>query len=276
MCYLDLPSVTARTSTLAKDQIQLCRFYDLGRFDAVVGLVRMGVCVTGNSAAASVSADCFFYAMVPSLNFAAPTASFFLKPGKPVPPHPPVPPVPPAPPPPPPVVPLPRCASFQSQMVRMGCAISGSDCVLTVQLLRDHTPATAPGLGRDVTADVPGDDITVIISDFFTSFVPPKQITSLPCGNPISFTVIDDDDGQLRNTVNGGAIGIDIRSPATALWVVLSTTAQGRFSDNAFMLRPNRTRRVEFYSWGGSGDDDGAIVAELKRSLRVESLSSYL
>ena len=56
-----------------------------------------------------------------------------------------------------------------------------------------------------------------------------------------------------------------------ALYVVLTTTQHGRFSDNAFLLESGTTRVVEFISWASAMD-----LAALKRTLRVEHLYDNL
>ena len=73
----------------------------------------------------------------------------------------------------------------------------------------------------------------------------------------------------------GGAITLS--TTATALYVVLTTTAAGRFSDNAFLLEAGTPRVIEFVSWkASSGLVDAAELDLLKRSLRVEHLQPNL
>lgn len=60
-----------------------------------------------------------------------------------------------------------------------------------------------------------------------------------------------------RDFANAGTVPITLLSTHTALYVTLTTLAQGRFSDNAFI------------AWG---ELDRAL---LRKSLRVESLSDY-
>ena len=131
-------------------------------------------------------------------------------------------------------------------MGRLGCSASGSDCVLSVVV-------------TDNTANLP-------ISTNFNAFVPPKLITGLRRAE-ISLAVGDVDPAT-------GSVSINVDCSVTALWVVLSTLAQGRFSDGAFLLHANQTKTIDFLPWGELRG--AAAVAELKQSLRVESLSSYL
>lgn len=193
----------------------------------------------------SAITDCFFYSSVPSLNGAAPGASYWSKPGEPVPAHPPTPPPPPPLPPPPPAVPMPHCTAFASQMARLGCDASGSDCVLSVHVV-NHAGT--------------------IVSRNENSFVAPKLITGLHKA-ALSLSI-----GEWN--ASSGAVPITVSSAHTALWVTLSTLAQGRFSDGAFLLHAGKPKGVDFVAWGS--DTGSTVVAELGRSLRAESLSSYL
>jgi hypothetical protein len=69
-----------------------------------------------------------------------------------------------------------------------------------------------------------------------------------------------------------GTIDIAVSSDAVALWVTLTTRAQGRFSDNAFFL-PATTKTLHFvpFSPSTAASDHGA----LKASLRIEDFSMY-
>merc|ERR1711971_1309294 len=60
-----------------------------------------------------------------------------------------------------------------------------------------------------------------------------------------------------------GAVDVTVTSGAFALYVTLTTLAQGRFEDNAFVMLPG-TRTVKFYPF------EGFVLAELKTTLRVE------
>jgi hypothetical protein len=69
-----------------------------------------------------------------------------------------------------------------------------------------------------------------------------------------------------------GSIDVAVSSDRVALWVTLTTLAQGRFSDNAFFL-PAGTKTVQFVPFSSStaAQDLGALTA----SLRVEDYSLY-
>ena len=57
-----------------------------------------------------------------------------------------------------------------------------------------------------------------------------------------------------------------LETNATALFVVLTTRAAGRFADNAFALLPGRPKALEFMPFGAF---DAGLFAS---SLRVEHL----
>lgn len=69
-----------------------------------------------------------------------------------------------------------------------------------------------------------------------------------------------------------GSVDITLTTDNTALYVVLTTLAQGRFSDNAFALRPGSTT-VQFVPLKPLTDIE---LETLVRSLRVEHLQQYL
>ena len=201
-------------------------------------------------AAPSSSAWCFMYKTVPSLNGAAPTASFYLKPGSPRPPTTPTPPGPPPPPllpPAPPIADQPQCGTFASMLPALGCASNGSDCVLSVQV------TTSGGKIADT-----GDQ--VVLSTNVNLFVPPKDIIALPRAS-INATV--------GEGLSDGKVPITLYSSHVALYVTLTTPASGRFSDNAFLLHVGSTT-IDFIPWE---DFDMSV---LRHTLRVESLSDYL
>lgn len=70
-----------------------------------------------------------------------------------------------------------------------------------------------------------------------------------------------------------GSVNIDVHSDKVALYVTFTTLANGRFSENAFLLVPTTTgpRTIRFIPFLGAAVD----VALLKSSLRVEHLATY-
>jgi beta-mannosidase len=69
-----------------------------------------------------------------------------------------------------------------------------------------------------------------------------------------------------------GTIDIAVSSTKVALWVTLTTLAQGRFSDNAFLL-PATSRTIQFVP--NSPSTAATDLQVLKASLRIEDFSMY-
>ena len=67
-----------------------------------------------------------------------------------------------------------------------------------------------------------------------------------------------------------GTVDIRISTDHVAVFVTLTTRADGRFSDNAFLLLPSIGATVQFVPFGPLDR------AALDRSLRVEHLASYI
>ena len=59
---------------------------------------------------------------------------------------------------------------------------------------------------------------------------------------------------------------ITVTSDGVALHVTLTTLAQGRFTDNSFLVTPRAAVQIAFIPF------DGFAMAELQSSLRVEHL----
>lgn len=72
-----------------------------------------------------------------------------------------------------------------------------------------------------------------------------------------------------------GSVNVTVAADAVALWVTLTSLAQGRFSDNAFLLLPGdaNKRTVQFVPFrSGTGTED---LETLHSSLRVEHYAMY-
>jgi len=80
--------------------------------------------------------------------------------------------------------------------------------------------------------------------------------------------------GRLSVRVRPSGDGAVVRaSGGVAAWVVLTTTAAGRFEENGFFLRPGEERAVNFVPL----DPDGAPAEPLTAaSVRVEHLDEHL
>jgi hypothetical protein len=75
-----------------------------------------------------------------------------------------------------------------------------------------------------------------------------------------------------------GSTNITLQTNATALYVTLTTLAQGRFSDSFFAMRSGATRALRFLPFATARaaaevEGDSGMLAE---SLRVEHLQMYL
>ncbi|EDQ89184.1 uncharacterized protein MONBRDRAFT_8157 [Monosiga brevicollis MX1] len=99
-----------------------------------------------------------------------------------------------------------------------------------------------------------------IVSDNIIPFVTPANM-QVPAAN-ITVTVSD-------STHSDGTVDVVLSSQKPAAYVVLTTTAQGRFSDNAFFLTPG-SHVVQFVPFAGFDHD------ELRRTIRVEHLAQML
>jgi beta-galactosidase/beta-glucuronidase len=99
-----------------------------------------------------------------------------------------------------------------------------------------------------------------VVNDNWMPMVEPKKMT-LPKAS-VSFAVAD--------TANpDGTVDVTVTTDKFALYVTLTTLAQGRFSDNAFCLAGG-SLKLQFIPV------QGFELAELKSSLRVEHAAAYM
>ena len=70
-----------------------------------------------------------------------------------------------------------------------------------------------------------------------------------------------------------GPVEITLHSDQLAVFVTLTTLANGRFSDNALLLLPHTPRKIDFIPFGRW---DAQQQELLQRSLRVEDVSAYM
>jgi len=118
-------------------------------------------------------------------------------------------------------------------------------------------PGTIDGVNEMLIVTVADSDGTITCNNP-VAFANPKNMT-LPDAK-VTFSV-----GQQQSA----AIPITISSDNFALYVTLTTLAQGRFEDNAFVMLPG-TKVVNFYPF------EGFSIAELKATLRVEHTATYM
>ena len=103
-------------------------------------------------------------------------------------------------------------------------------------------------------------------------FVPPKEML-LPASSNVTVTVNVGEVSTDPLSGAGASVPIKLTATATALYVVLTTAANGRFSDNALLLEAGVPTAVEFIGWSAV---DAAALALLKSTLRVEHLAENL
>jgi beta-mannosidase len=137
--------------------------------------------------------------------------------------------------------PLVGCTPWSAVLPSAGCASDGSDCIVLLRL----TNATGG-----------------LVADNFELLTAMGNMT-LPQAT-VSFAI--------GAVAPDGSIPITLTSTATALFVTLTTLAQGRFSDNAILLSPGPggATVVSFLPWGGLQEE-----ALLASSLRVEHVMLY-
>ena len=176
-----------------------------------------------------------------------PGADWFQKkntPPLPAPPPPPNPPLPPPPAKPPP--PQLACTAWAAAKgwKATGCDANGTNCVLDISVTNSS--------GARVSHNV-------------LPFVPPKAML-VPQADVVAAVKLVD-----------GKPAIELSTNATALFVVLTTKANGRFSDNAFLLEKTaQPTQVFFEPWDDAADAVATAMSDLKASLRVEHLEENL
>ena len=107
------------------------------------------------------------------------------------------------------------------------------------------------------------DEVGAVVSEHMVQLVTPEHI----CVPPATISL------KIAGAANAdGTIDIVVTSDKVALWVTMTTLAQGRFSDNAFFL-PAATKTVQFVPFSASTAAED--LATLKASLRAEDYSMY-
>lgn len=133
---------------------------------------------------------------------------------------------------------------------------------------------TLPNTTTTVVVSRVADASGALVSEHMVQLTAPMNLALPPTRLSVSVT----------NTPNpDGSIDVNVTSDRVAVFVTLTTLAQGRFSDNCFLL-PATTRTVQFIPFavdGAPGVSDRVVtgddyVRDLKSSIRVEDLSMYL
>jgi len=136
------------------------------------------------------------------------------------------------------------CQPFSQVLSASGCAATGTDCVLVASLLAD-------------------DGITVV-NENLQLLAPPSSL-ALPLANVTCVVA-----SGVPPRPSDGAIQVTVSSDAFALYVFLTTLAQGRFEENFFYMSGPLTKSVWFIPF------QGFLLEDLMSSLRVEHVAEYL
>lgn len=135
-----------------------------------------------------------------------------------------------------------KCDSMASVLPTLGCAADGSDCILVHNLTAEGTEAIA--------------------DENFGLLAPPGSL-KLPTGVSVGVTV--------TGVINpDGTAEVVVTSTGPALFVTLTSLAQGRFSENVLHMPSAGSRTIAFVPFGGPVQMD-----VLATSTRVEHLGLY-
>ena len=131
-----------------------------------------------------------------------------------------------------------------------------------------------PGMLEWFTADLPSGNTTSIISTVHNEEGAVISEHTVQLIKPMDMRVPAAKLSlKIAETANkDGSIDIAVSSDKVALWVTLTTLAQGRFSDNIFFL-PATTKTIKFMPFSPS--TAASDYDALKTSLRVEDFSMY-
>ncbi len=142
--------------------------------------------------------------------------------------------------------------------------INGNTTVLVADVY--EAPAQVPAWRAAATYASPlaalgGGAAPALVSSNLVLLAPPAALAAPAAA--VAFTVAD--------AVNAdGTVDITLTTDAPALFVTLTALAQGRFSDNAFLLLPGAPRVVTYIPFVAPTD-----YATLATTLRVEHAASY-
>ena len=137
-----------------------------------------------------------------------------------------------------------------------GCSASGDNCALVIKVL------------NDAAADRAGSAPATAASVSFVPFQPPKAMRLPKAAVAAKVTKQSTVLSGNGSAVRGSSVPIILSTNATALYVVLTTKAAGRFGDNAFLLEAGSDLAVDFIPWETPVD-----MQLLESSLRVEHLA---
>jgi hypothetical protein len=148
----------------------------------------------------------------------------------------------------------PYCQTWTNLLPQYGCNSSGSDCLLLVGITSDSVSSGGALVQRQLSYSNP-----VLLA------TPSQMLAHLPAA------IVQARVGTTLGP-DGSRCAIELSTDHTALFVVLTTLAQGRFSSNVLVLTPQLSPlTVEFIGFGGSPVDRDL----LQSSLRVEHVAMY-
>ena len=131
------------------------------------------------------------------------------------------------------------CTPWAALLPPLGCAPAGSDCIALLEL-------------RGADGALLAENFELLAAPFALAFPPAATVTAAVAAAPAA----------------DGSVAVTLTASATALFVTLTTQAQGRFSDNALLLPPGDTV-VAFLPWGPLN------ATLLASTLRVEHVALY-
>jgi len=132
------------------------------------------------------------------------------------------------------------CNDWPTLLPNFGCSPSGTDCIALLTL-------TSP------------DASTVLAENFILLSAP--YLLSFPAAPKVSASVATSPNSD-------GSVDINISTDATALFVTLTTLAEGRFSDNSIILTPG-SQKLTFIPWKPLN------LTLLTSSLRLEHMATW-
>ena len=134
------------------------------------------------------------------------------------------------------------CADWPALLPAAGCAAGGGDCLALLEL-------------RDAASGA-------LLAENWALLASPAS-TSFPSAAAVALAA------AVGEPDAAGEVPITLSCQATAIFVTLTTLAQGRFSDNAIIIPGPGNATVNFVPWGPLN------LALLKSSLRVEHVALY-
>ena len=134
-----------------------------------------------------------------------------------------------------------ECIPLKDVLKSTGCDANGTDCLLLVDV---------------------SDDSGLTITSNLSPLVAPANLSTPQTSVHVSVSPTVNPDGSVDITVAS--------HPSTALFVVLTTQAPGRFSQNGFFVLPSSPVIIRFIPW------EPLDISLLVSSLRVDHLGANL